>query len=691
MVMKYARTLVGNGAVASVAFGALSLQTLETLELVRSPYWYGSTSSGAAAFLTGWAIYALVVAILSAVLLAIMFVVGRRRMSHWTSTAICLTAVALAAILLSGSRYGLWRPEAALLIAVLAAVAWRSLQNDHKSHWVEVGIAMTALFALAATAHEFTYAIVLLDLGRSLVVYVTMAVGLVTLLYGSYIWSQHREGGKARAIIFRLMAIALIVPAASRVFADFRGLFSAQDEPNVLLVTADTLRADYLSLYGGHVSTPNLDRLGRQGTVFETANSLSSWTPPSFSGLFSSQYPPSTSADSTDAEWRQDVTTGYVGLADYWTSSQGRTWIGDLTQTGVRTAMIQGNVVMMAHDWLVDDFEIAHEIFEKAEQPEGLFRYMPLLHARVKEVWSAAAPTQRFDSSAAARDLTRIHLRQLRHQRFFIWVNFLDPHSPYAPPKRFVPAHVDQRVYPASGAWQQALRPDAQQDSSLAKALYAAEIRYVDECVGNILDQLDRLNLSERTLVCFTSDHGEEFWDHGEWGHGHSLYDELIRIPLIFCGPNIAARRIHTPVSAIDIVPTLAGWTDSAPRAQWRGRNLAAALRSNDAPIPSAPRFAGATFSTSHGAEPFESVSWNRMKLIRGVRTGTQRLYDLDADPAEQRDIAANSPKDVREYTALLDEWNDSFPGRMGDSLPRTQDNVNETDVIDAFKALGYL
>jgi hypothetical protein len=435
-----------------VAVCALLLQTLETFQLAREIFWFGTSTTGEGTVALGFLTYAFLVFIVSAIPAAFLVILGRRAETIPVSVPVYIVTAILAVVLVRNTELGFARPELLFVIVVVATGLFGgcgALRFDQAWQRAAAAIIVVSLLAAVAAIHEIKYAATLFKLQPSVTVYLATATGLLVYIHGWRAWLRTRDRATRWTTTVRIAAVALIVPFAARAFADYRGVFSAEEGPRVLLLTADTLRADYLSLYGGEVPTPNLDRLGEQGVTFENAYALSSWTPPSLAGMFSSQYPPSTSADADLDQWRKDFTTGFISLADYWTSAQGRSFIGDLRGIGIRTAMVLANTVMMGHQWLVDDFEFIYSVNHQTEgQRDGPFRHLPLLHRRIEAVAPGFAPHREFDSSAPTRDLARIHLRQLRHEPFFLWVHFLDPHSPYAPPEQYIPSEVEERIYP---------------------------------------------------------------------------------------------------------------------------------------------------------------------------------------------------------------------------------------------------
>jgi arylsulfatase A-like enzyme len=212
------------------------------------------------------------------------------------------------------------------------------------------------------------------------------------------------------------------------------------------------------------------------------------------------------------------------------------------------------------------------------------------------------------------------------------------------------------------------------------RRLYADEVRYVDAAVGRVLDALEAGGLAADTLVVITSDHGEEFLEHGNYYHGQSLYNELLHVPLILVGPGIPpGTQVADRVGTVDIVPTLEDHLDVDSDPGHPQRSLLPFLR-EDAPRP-APReiaFQG----TNHG-EPRLAVVVGDLKLILHRVTRRTELYDLKADPLERRDLSALRPDLVEQLLARLDA--------TATASPEPEPAGDNAEVVRRLRALGYL
>jgi choline-sulfatase len=197
------------------------------------------------------------------------------------------------------------------------------------------------------------------------------------------------------------------------------------------------------------------------------------------------------------------------------------------------------------------------------------------------------------------------------------------------------------------------LRP---QDKAAMVALYDGEIAYNDHHVGQLLAEVDALGYRDNSLVVLTADHGDEFWEHGGYQHGHSLYDELIHVPLIVRGPGVFAqpRRIASSVQHLDIMPTLLDLIGAGTPTEAQGQSLLPLLR-DEGRIPAVTSY---TFSEAlFLREERKAIRGEGLKLIYLPFSEDFELYDLVRDPGEQHNLAASDPDTVERLHGALRQW----------------------------------
>jgi arylsulfatase A-like enzyme len=361
--------------------------------------------------------------------------------------------------------------------------------------------------------------------------------------------------------------------------------------PNVLLIVLDTVRADRLSLYGYHRATsPALDRLAQRGIRFDEARAASSWTLPSHASFFTGRWP-----HELHAKWLTPLRATFPTLAEY-LGSHGYATAGFVANTqycSYDTGMDRG----FAHyeDYVLDfrrlrPFRMAL-LFDRAwdgVSKLGLWLFRSLQSGRTPP-WQQAVlrwllATGRKDAATINREFLEWLSRRSQPDRpFFAFLNYFDAHAPYLPP--------EGSPFPFG------LRPQTDADFILLAELWTAVdklrllpryrrlahdsydncIAYLDARVGELLDDLERRGLLDRTLLVVTSDHGEELGEHALFDHGESLYRPEIRVPLLIVGPGASRspRVVRQAVSLRDLPATIVDVVGLADGSPFPGRSLA--------------------------------------------------------------------------------------------------------------------
>jgi len=417
----------------------------------------------------------------------------------------------------------------------------------------------------------------------------------------------------ARIVLHAEGAVELAHPAVVTLDAvDPRALPRVR---NVLVYLTDTLRADRLRVYSEstRVETPGLSAWAARAATFLGGHSQENWTKPSVTTLLSGLYPWEHRATSEDAQ-----VPGSVELLSERLRGEG-------FHTGA----------FVANGFVSDRFGF--------DQGWGSFR---------NYVREGRPNLARF----VAADVVAWLDARPSDRPFFLYVHTIDPHVPYMPPAEDL-ARYDAEPYDGvvdfgrdrgllekvkSGA----LRLN-DRDRARLTALYEGEISYHDRHFASVIEALERRGLDDDTIVVFTADHGEELFDHGSVGHGHSVYEELIRVPLIVRWPGVTdgALRIEDAVGLVDVMPTVLEALGMPIPEELSGRSMGTLL---------AGRSEGAPRATVTGfMDGWRTIVVGRYKLIQRT-TSRWMLYDLVDDPGEQRDLAAERPIAVRYLRGLL-------------------------------------
>lgn len=401
---------------------------------------------------------------------------------------------------------------------------------------------------------------------------------------------------------------------------------------NVLLVTFDTTRADRIGAYGrASARTPNVDALARDGVVFENTYSSVPLTAPSHSTILTGKLP---LAHGVRDNSMFVLPPSQVTLAEV------------LRARGYRTAAAIGGFPLVARYGMNQGFEL----FDDRLGHE----YETLLGVRV-----AARQKLFYEERKAGRVNEAVWdwLGEHGREPFFLWVHYYDPHQPHEPPPPFDQLHADD--------------------------LYDGEISYADDSLGTLLRRIRDLGVEDRTLVVFTSDHGEGLGEHNELTHSYLLYDTTLRVPLVLrvpAGPK--GLRVTERARLVDVLPTVLDFLGIPVPVGVQGRSLAPALRGET--LSERPLYAE-TLSPrlSQNMGEMRALLDGRYKYVHGPRP---ELFDLAADPRELLDLAATRPDLALEMKAKLASFIRAHAAPPGENVVPLDEETRRQ-----LMALGYL
>jgi arylsulfatase A-like enzyme len=353
---------------------------------------------------------------------------------------------------------------------------------------------------------------------------------------------------------------------------------SGVDDPptNVLLVTVDSLRADAVFGPDRERVAPTMRRLAADGAAFERAFAHGNWTPFSFPSLLG---PRPVFADGP----RPGVATPTLAAT--------------LREAGVRTVGFNAANGFLTPHWGYDRGFDRFDPFMRADTDSAVVRSLsahPTAHAWVRFLRSSvegalpgesAARSADADVESAARSF--LTGRDPSGEPFFLWVHFMDAHTPYLPAPRHLRAVTGRRAgtlrtlraHLRAGLG----RSVSERTLSDLRALYHASVRQVDARIGRLLAALDSAGIREETAVVLAGDHGEEFQEHGHLAHYPKLYDELVRVPLVVDAPGAPGRRVRSAVGLDAVPPTVCDLLGAPTPAAFEGESLAGAVGGGDA------------------------------------------------------------------------------------------------------------
>jgi arylsulfatase A-like enzyme len=481
----------------------------------------------------------------------------------------------------------------------------------------------------------------------------------------------------------RRRALALLVAGVAAVALACGSPAAAPPSPTpaptgVLWLVSDSLRADVLDCYGGPARTPNICSLGARGVRFERAYANAPWTLPSTVSMFTGVYP---------LQYRR-LQQGRDGrpLPFYYVEA-GERLLGEALEEGGWTLRAYTENTVANRSQAMQGFARANRGGE------------PDLESRERlRAEGFAIPD---DADLRSLWLTDALAGLAPDERFVLLHWFDDPHAPYRPlgevaPETPLPRPPEyyRNLAHTNDSGRIDLREVAGEltaaEVDYLRRLYVAEVEEVDERVGWLLAALERSGRRDRTLVLFTSDHGEEFGEHGGFLHDHAMWDELVRVPLLVAGPGVAAgRAVAAPVAHVDLVPTLADLLGVPGFDGLEGRSLRRELASGESPRRTRPYYLSSPILHHQDA-----VVWDRYKLVVTIEGDTAELYDLVADPAERRDLAAERPEVVaqlRRFLAVVRQRNDRLweARRAGEDPAERERILRETE--QSLRAIGYI
>ena len=391
--------------------------------------------------------------------------------------------------------------------------------------------------------------------------------------------------------------------------------------PNVVLITMDTTRADYLSCYGFSVpppTSPNLDRLAGEGTRFDLAMATAAVTPVSHAAILTGRF-------NRDHEVRVIFAGSGFRLPD-----DVPTLATEFQAAGYTTIAVHSAFPVAPYFGFGRGFDVVESFDTEMKTELGVSR------------WDQSF-TRRSD------DTMRIVLNRVKRAEgpFFLWVHLWDPHDVvHVPPPPFLPP--PEQLYETDAEGVVVLDGDGNPVLRRPmKALYAAEIRYMDAQIGRLFAHLVETGQWDDTLVAVTADHGQGLQDHG-WAAHRILYQEQIRVPLIVKVPGLDQKRVvRDLVRTVDIAPTLLDYAGVPAPAGMGGRSLRPLIeREDDEPrIAFAEQINGYDLNAHMvSRRPLDDFTYlamdRRWKLTwRPNHPAESELYDLEADPAELRNL----------------------------------------------------
>ncbi len=462
--------------------------------------------------------------------------------------------------------------------------------------------------------------------------------------------------------ILALLGVALV---AAGLFLFFSPMEESSpgvaSRPNIVLIVMDAFRADKVgAARNGAPLTPFLDSLTEKGACFPNAVTNCTWTRPAMASLYTSLY-----VDTHQVVYDTHVpeeTGDYAAL-----SPELDTIATVFKEAGYATIGIQTNGNLFPEF----GFQRGFDVYRTAMDAEG---------ARVTD-WAL---------EEAGRT----------GPPFFLYAHYMDPHLPYDPPRQYreMMGYAPESLSPEEREIVEHFRdylmahcklktgqlsrfpftPLSEAGREAVRCLYDACIRYTDDEVRRLVESA-RAN-APRTVFIILADHGEHFWDHDLLGHGITLYDCELRIPLFLFGEGVTPAKITRPVELIDVLPTLASLAGLAPMEAWQGRDV---FLDGDRPVYAKTRAVSPAWNTH-----LESVIAEGKKLILDRREDSLQLYDWLGDPGEHNNLATAETETTERLRNLLEHHRRLTLGaRRG---ARQETDIDE-ETREQLRRLGYM
>ena len=457
------------------------------------------------------------------------------------------------------------------------------------------------------------------------------------------------------------------------------GVVGPGQRPNVILIVIDTLRADHLGCYGyGRATSPSIDDLAARGLRFENAVSTASFTKPATASILTGLYPTAHGAISNTAHGlAEDVPLLASLLQD----------VGYFTAGFYRNGSVKP----------VWGFGRGFDVYEMPDK-EYAAELGGDAAGEDRPVWVIDDRAVTFKAEPLLRTV---------ESPFFLYLHLIGPHDPYTPPRDSTP-FLEGPLHPIAARFYEQTRQrdegektvlgllregrlpiDATLEQQLV-ALYDGEILISDQQVGAVVRVLEESGLLDESVVIVTSDHGEEFLEHGGLGHGYTHHREVLRVPLVIAGPGVSRGVVEQPVSMVDLMPTVLEMVGVEVPEGIDGRSFAPSVA--DSAVAPAPR--------PLYAEGLLRFYWQDPLLLRSVRSGglkltldfrrhRKQLFDVESDRKESVNLLPDRAEDGRRLLADLIDIHERNLERRTRLSPRDVDVPQELE--QELRALGYL
>lgn len=455
-----------------------------------------------------------------------------------------------------------------------------------------------------------------------------------------HIQADEKKKRFIRFFILSLLTIFVLVLVLFSLYFPLKYKSDRKSDLNVLLITVDTLRADYLGCYGNErVKTPALDGLAKNGIKFDSAFAHNVITLPSHVNILTGTYP---------------IFHGVRENIGFRVKDETLTLAEILKKNGYKTGAFIGAFPLDSRFGLDKGFDVYDDNYGDS----NALNDFSFAERKAEDVIRAAISWTDF-----LYQNEKLNSTQASGQRWFCWVHIFDPHAPYNPPQEFKDRHPEN--------------------------LYSGEVEYTDTSIGLLIEYLKKSGYEKDTLIVITSDHGESLGEHGERTHGIFAYNSTLHIPLIFYNPSVfrEARSISKMVRHIDIVPTILDLLDIRIPDEIQGSSLVSLLEN-----PSKSKwkskdcyFESMTANLDRNWAPLKGVISDQFKYID---LPLKELYDIQSDYKEENNLVGKEISLMNESGNKLDECIRKYSVEKNQKIIRIEEN---SETLEKLRSLGYI
>ncbi len=507
---------------------------------------------------------------------------------------------------------------------------------------------------------------------------VLISIGLFFVFYkiSFSVFKAHPEKKwDIKKLIWAIAILLIIFTAVGHFALTKNDKIASPNNQNIILITVDTARADHLGIYGYDRDTsPNIDRLATQGTMFKYNFAAAPSTTPSHATIMTGLYP----------QTHGVTASGYkIGNID--------TIASLLSKEGYETAAFASASTVKSYITNLDrGFDVYNERFYLLEG----FTLQPIVRTVLDKtgiIYNQANERRADEVNKAAF----LWLEKNKDKRFFAWIHYFDPHAPYNPPAPYDSLYTSKN-YKGNLNKDDTLDFEietiknkvkiSREDHDYIVDLYDGEIKYTDYHIGLLLKKLDELKLTDKTTIILVADHGEEFGEHDEtyYWHGKYVYDTSMRVPFIIKGPEIPAGKVidRDVVENIDIAPTIFDYLGIKTNTNFEGTDLMPLVKDPDTPIKyEAYLLADTEASNASAIRTLEN------KYIYTPHSKdnkeNEEFYNMISDPVELSNIISSNDTNTILLKEKLFKWIASHAEIAKQQL--------DPEIIKTLKALGYL